>query len=102
MINLNKVLLILTPTSSTEEEILRNIRVILTTLTGSVPYDREFGISVDVLDMPINEAKDFYIMECVTKVRKYEPRAKVKTISFTNDAKEGILIPKVVLSIESE
>lgn len=102
MFNFNTVILVFAPTSNEEEEILRNVRVILTTLTGSVPFDRDFGISVDVLDMPINDVTDFYTMECITKVRKYEPRAQIISVTFTNDADDGILIPKVVLSIESE
>lgn len=101
MINLNSVQLIVFEKSAKAEEILQNVNVILTTPEGSVPYDRNFGMDVELVDMPINEAKSLYVVEAITKVRKYEPRAVVDRVDFEGDA-EGELIPKVVLRIETE
>lgn len=81
-------------------EVLDNVNVILTTPEGSVPFDRAFGMAIDLLDMPMNEAKSFYVVEAVTKVRKYEPRAIVDHVDFSGNA-EGELIPRVVLRIEA-
>lgn len=81
-------------------EILQNIRVILTTFQGTVPLDREFGINPSILDKPINIAKGLLIVEYIEKIKKYEPRAQVQTVTFEHDASQGILLPKVVIAID--
>ncbi|MEK3955300.1 hypothetical protein [Psychrobacillus sp. FSL K6-1464] len=101
MLNTTGVEIMLSSDSSIDEEVLRNVKVIITTFEGTVPYDRGFGINPDVLDMPVNEAQSFYTIECITKIRKYEPRALVESIDFTSDL-DGTLYPKVVISIEFE
>lgn len=100
MINLEGVEILLDSDAPLEEEIVRNARMILTTIEGTVPFDRGFGMSPALIDMPINEVQDFYIVECTTKLRVFEPRATVQNVSFTQDDK-GMFCPRVVLSIES-
>jgi phage baseplate assembly protein W len=80
-------------------EIMQNIQVILTTPAGTVPFDRDFGVDMGILDAPIGVAKAKLTVEYVKKVKKYEPRAKVAKISFTNDALSGYLVPKVVIGL---
>ena len=101
MLNLSELQLNVVDGTPEVEEILQNVNVILTTPEGSVPFDRAFGIDVELLDMPINEAKSLYVVEAVTKVRKYEPRAVVDHVEFDGGT-EGKLIPRVVLRIETE
>lgn len=97
MIIYDQVEIIIPVDSSLGEEIKRNAKIILTTLAGTVPFMRDFGISPDIIDLPMNEAEGAYMMECITKIRKYEPRASVVEIDFTSSL-EGKLYPKVVLS----
>lgn len=80
-------------------EILQNIQVILTTPAGTVPFDRDFGIDMSVLDSPIGVAKAKLTVEYIKKIKKYEPRAEVKKVSFTHDAISGFLVPKVVIGL---
>ena len=80
-------------------EILQNIQVILTTPAGTVPFDRDFGIDMSILDSPIGVAKAKLTVEYIKKIKKYEPRAEVKKVSFTNDAISGLLVPKVVVGL---
>lgn len=103
MLNLSNVQITIADGSTDVDvnEVLDNVNVILTTPEGSVPFDREFGMSVDLVDMPMNEAKSFYVVEVVTKVRKYEPRVVIDHVDFSGDV-EGKLIPRVVLRIETE
>lgn len=79
------------------EEILRNIRIILTTPVGTVPFDRDFGLDWSILDNPLPQAKGLLATEYVSKIRKYEPRAKVSEITFEYRESDGILVPKVVI-----
>lgn len=83
------------------EEIYQNLQVIYTTPVGTVAFDREFGIDIDVLDNPIPIAKGRLIVELIEKTRKYEPRAIVKEVTFKRSEKDGKLIPKVVIEIDS-
>jgi phage baseplate assembly protein W len=80
-------------------EILQNIQVILTTPAGTVPFDRDFGIDMSILDSPIGVAKAKLTVEYIKKIKKYEPRAEVKKVSFTHDAISGLLVPKVVVGL---
>jgi phage baseplate assembly protein W len=84
------------------DEILRNIRMILTTPLGSVPFDRQFGINWGVLDRPLPEAKGLLTVEYIEKVKKYEPRARVRELTFKKNGVDGVLIPEVVIEFESE
>jgi phage baseplate assembly protein W len=85
--------------ASGNEEIIQNVRTLFATPIGTVPFDREFGIDVSFLDLPIVQAKAKLAMEYVKKIRKYEPRAKIEKVTFTDDALNGSLTPKVVLGL---
>lgn len=76
------------------EEILQNIRYILSTIKNSVPLDRELGIDASFLDKPMEVAKAKLTSEIVMAIAKYEPRATVTNITWTSDI-DGKLYPKV-------
>ena len=80
------------------EEILQNIRVIVSTMKGSVPLDRAFGINPDVVDMPILQAKARVTEEIIRAIRTYEPRARINKVGFAGNP-DGRLIPKVNVTI---
>lgn len=82
-----------------EKEIIQNVNTILTTQKGSVPLDREFGLSQEYIDLPIATAKAKYIAEIIDQLEKYEPRCKVISVDFEEDNMDGKLIPKVKVSI---
>lgn len=99
-IELSNVALQITFAATGADEVIQNIKTIITTPAGTVPFDRDFGIDWSILDLPIREAKAKLTVEYIEKIKKYEPRASVKSISFTaNDS--GQLIPKVVIDIVS-
>lgn len=81
------------------EEILQNVRTILTTLKKSVPMDRDFGISGDVVDLPIATAQAKLTGEIVAAVNKYEPRASVVSVSYEGEEVEGVVKPKVRIKV---
>lgn len=67
------------------QEILQNVKAIITTIKGSVPLDRAFGISPDVIDEPINIARAKLSAEIVKAVKEFEPRANIRSINFSGD-----------------
>lgn len=82
-------------------EIYQNVRCILSTPKGSVPLDRNFGISAQIVDAPIARAKAILSSEIVEAIETYEPRAAVEEITFQADM-DGKLMPKVRISINEE
>lgn len=85
--------------SSEAEEVIQNVRTILKTRIGSVPFAREFGITWEHLDKPVPVAKSIMQSIIVDAVADYEPRAKVEKVIFTGDGIDGILTPRVIISI---
>ena len=50
-------------------EILQNVQTIMATTKGSVPLDRDFGVSADYVDKPMAKAKAMLAAEIIQKVR---------------------------------
>lgn len=85
-----------------EEEIMQNIKMILSTPQFSVPLDREFGLSQRFVDKPIPIAKTIGIAEVLDAIEKYEPRVEVIEVTFKEspeDGKQGKIIPQVEVRI---
>ena len=80
------------------EEVLQNVRMIISTVKYSVPMDREFGIDGAVIDHPVNVAKAHLSNEIFRAVRRYEPRAVIESIDFDGD-ESGRLTPKIKVQI---
>jgi hypothetical protein len=100
MININELQLQLNEELEDYEEVIRNVKTILTTPKGTVPFDREFGIDWSIVDQPMARAKSLLAAEYAKQIRKYEPRVRVREVNYetkTTEAQDGILVPKVVL-----
>lgn len=83
---------------TTVEEVLQNVRTIITTVKYQIPLDREFGIDGSVIDLPMPEAQAKVSQEIFQAVRRYEPRAVIESISFSGED-SGKLVPKLEVSI---
>lgn len=84
--------------ASGSEEIIQNIMTIITTPAGTVPFDRDLGIDWSILDSPIPQARAKLTIEYIEKVKKYEPRAEVRQITFSSN-EQGKLVPRVVIGL---
>ena len=82
------------------EEVLQNVRTIITTIKGSIPLDRAFGIDGEVVDLPINVARAKLTNEIFRAIRLYEPRAVIEGITFEADL-NGRLSPTVEVSVNA-
>ena len=85
-------------------EILQNVRIIVTTRKGSVPLDRDFGVSWQMVDQPTPRARAELTAEIFQAVSKYEPRARVTRVEFdqtADDEMDGILTPRVQVEIKA-
>ena len=80
------------------EEVMQNVRMIISTVKYSVPMDRAFGIDGAIVDRPINIAKAHLTNEIFRAVRRYEPRATIEAIDFNGD-ESGTLTPTIKIRI---
>lgn len=92
---------------SLEAEVVQNVRTILATRRGSVPLDRTFGVSWEMLDKPLPVAKAELLAEVIEAITRWEPRAKVLGVEFDGESGEatgllleGQLRPRVKISIQ--
>lgn len=81
-------------------EIIQNVKTILTTLQGTVPLDRDFGIDGTLIDKPLTVAKPLIVKDIKEKIEQYEPRAKFVSISWNGSNIDGKLIPSVRVAIK--
>ena len=81
-------------------EILQNIKTILTTIKGTVPLDRDFGIDGTLIDKPLTVAKPLIVKDIKEKIEQYEPRAKFVSISWSGNDIDGKLIPSIKVAIK--
>lgn len=81
---------------SERDDVLRCIQNLTLTPAGTVPLDREFGLSIDFMGMPLDTAKNLFAIELIEKIDKYEARASVKAVEMT-DTTDGQLQVKVVI-----
>lgn len=86
-------------TSDTVTEVLQNIATILSTRKGTVPLLRDFGMSQEFLDRPIEVAKTMIFAEVKEAIDLYEPRAEIVDMTFETDVQTGRLIPAVEVII---
>lgn len=77
------------------EEIIQNVRTILTTLKGTVPLDREFGMDASLVDTPTSSIEGRLTVEIMETVERYEPRVQVRSVDFEGDAMDGSVYPRV-------
>ncbi len=82
------------------EEVIQNVRTIITTIKYSIPLDRAFGIDGAVVDQPIHVARAKLTDEIFRAVRRYEPRAVIESIDFEADI-SGRLTPRLEVSIRA-
>ena len=86
--------------ATTIEEILQNVRTILSTPVYSVPLDRAFGVNADFVDLPLPVAQARLSANIVQAVQKFEPRVEVTQVQFGADVISGKLQPIIRLRLK--
>ena len=90
---------------SVVEEIIQNVSVLLSTVVGSVPLDRNLGLNATFIDEP--QARGMMQLRVFARetIQDYEPRVEVSEIDFVvnpSEALNGRLYPRVVVRILDE
>ncbi len=80
-------------------EIYQNIRTLLAIWKGEVPFQRNMGVDINILDEPLEIAKNRLTVDYIEQIGQYEPRARVSEVHFDADVLEGKLTPRVVIEL---
>ena len=64
------------------ENILHCLSVLYGTLEGTIPGDRDFGLSVNGLDDISEDMESIYTLEIMEKTDRYEPRVSVSEVAY--------------------
>lgn len=87
--------------SDPNKSVLQNISMLLKTKRGTVPLDRDFGLEMEFMDMPIDAAETIAYAEITEAVEEYEPRATISDITMEAGA-DGKAKLIVEVNIEDE
>lgn len=77
-------------------DIKRCLDLLYSTVEGTVPLARDFGLRKDVLDLPLETAKSLMAADIISKTAKFEPRVTVTGITWETD-NTGQLKAKVAI-----
>lgn len=80
------------------EEVDQNIKCILTTLAGTVPLDREFGLDSSSTDLPTPFLQSQMTNKIIAAIQDFEPRAVVDNVTYDIDV-NGKVTPKVIFHL---
>lgn len=98
VIQSNKSLPINFAPNSLVDEIAQNVRTILNTVKYSVPLDRDFGISVNIVDAPIAPSIEAQLYSDVLDViRTYEPRVNLEALDIKSEIDGELYVEAVIM-----
>lgn len=63
-------------------EVLQNVRIIITTRIGTVMLDRKFGLDFSFIDAPQNKAQLMMVQQLCMGLTYFEPRVTFSHIQF--------------------
>ncbi len=81
------------------ERIAQNVFNLFNIWRYEVAYDRTKGLDTAILDMPAKKASAKFIAELYRIVPLYEPRAKVKSVSYLGVDRDGNIQHRVVIEV---
>ena len=90
---------------SVHEEILQNVMMLLLTIRGTVPLDRNLGLTNSFIDDPSPRGMMQFSIFVLETIQDYEPRVEVTEVDFAprpDGALDGRLYPRVRVRILDE
>lgn len=86
--------------SATELEIIkRNLECLYSTVEGTCPGDRSFGLDQSFESYPVNVAQNLFALEVIEKTEEYESRAEILDISFSYE-EDGNMTPNITIGLK--
>lgn len=78
------------------ENILHCLSTLYSTAEGTIPGDRDFGLSLNGIDEVGEDMESIYALEVMEKTDKYEPRVSVSEVNFEHKADGSCLVTVTV------
>lgn len=85
--------------SSGKDRIVQNIVNILNTYKYEVAYNRNLGISPDILDTDVETMKGIIIENLYDNIAKYEPRARLISVNIKEVTADGHISAAVQIEV---
>lgn len=82
------------------EEVRQNIRAIVSTIQGTCPFHRDFGIDSEIVDLPTPAAAALLQVSIINAIETYEPRALVTDVEIKTEGSR--LVPKISFTLREE
>lgn len=76
------------------EDISHCLKNLYSTRAGSIPLNRDFGLSWSALDQSTPDCQSDFALEVIAKTDKYEPRVLVTEVTFETDG-DGRVVPTI-------
>ena len=81
------------------DRIVQNIYNILNTFKYEVAYNRDLGISPDILDKDVETVKSIIMEDLFDNIKKYEPRARLISVNIKSVSEDGAIVAEIKIEI---
>ena len=81
------------------DRIIQNVKNILNTYKYEVAYNRNLGISPDILDKDVETMKSIIMEDLFDNIKQYEPRAKLKAVDIKEITADGAISAVITIEI---
>ena len=83
-------------TGNIDPSTARRVFRLFTTLAGSIPFDRSFGIDSSYIDNVPRAVEGALLVEYAKKLKKYYPALKISSLTFSYQGTS--IIPEAVIA----
>ena len=88
----------LSDVDSKKEKVKRLLSALYSSMEGTYPMNRAYGLSQEPLDYPLPVAQTMLAEEIYNKTETYVPQCEIESIDFQYDEENDALIP--IISFE--
>lgn len=82
------------------EDLLEQAMLLYTTVQGTCPGNRDFGITPLATDVPMPFAEQALTLDIISKTETYLPMLQVESVEFS--VEDEVLVPHVLLSLNED
>lgn len=82
------------------EDLLEQAMLLYTTVQGTCPGNRDFGITSLATDVPMPAAEQTLTLDIISKTETYLPMLQVESVEFS--VEDEVLVPHVLLSLNED
>ena len=81
------------------DRIIQNVQNILNTYKYEVAYNRNLGISPDIIDKDVETMKSIIMSDLFDNIKQYEPRAKLRAVEIKEITSDGVISAVITIEI---